>query len=153
MESEGELQELRTWPGDSLIWRRYGGGVGNRRRWAERFAMSEQQQSDGKSQSGGQTKAGVQAFPAESGTLPHRPWTPMSLVNGRGPQAKRCGRDEAKRKSVRKSMPLRGRRGAEEVAQKPLRRAIGKSKVQITPLLCAQRPPGAHLQCRLRQIG
>ena len=42
-------------------------------------------------------------LPAESGTLPHGPWTPMSLVNGRGPQAKRCGRDEAKRKSVRKS--------------------------------------------------
>ena len=44
-----------------------------------------------------------QVFLAESGTLPHRPWTPMSLVNGKGPQAKRCGRDEAKRKSVRKS--------------------------------------------------
>ena len=24
-----------------------------------------------------------QMLPAESGTLPHRPWTPMSLVNGR----------------------------------------------------------------------
>ena len=54
-----------------------------------------------------------QAFPAESGTLPHRPWTPMSLVNGRGPQAKRCGRDEAKRKSVRKRLPLRGSRCVE----------------------------------------
>ena len=32
-------------PGNSLIWRRYGGGVGNRCRWAERFAMSEQIQS------------------------------------------------------------------------------------------------------------
>ena len=30
------------WPGDSLIRRRYVGGVGNRCRWAERFAMSEQ---------------------------------------------------------------------------------------------------------------
>ena len=49
-------------------------------------------------------------LPAESGTLPHRPWTPMSLVNGRSPQAKRCGRDEAKRKSVRKRLPLRGSR-------------------------------------------
>ena len=29
-------------------------------------------------------------LPAESGTLPHRPWTTMSLVNG-SPQAKRCG--------------------------------------------------------------
>ena len=36
---------LRPQPGDSLIWRRYGGGVGNRCRWAERFAMSEQIQS------------------------------------------------------------------------------------------------------------
>ena len=27
---------------NSLIRRRYGGGVGNRRRWADRFAMSEQ---------------------------------------------------------------------------------------------------------------
>ena len=31
-------QHLRPWPGDSLIWRRYGGGVGNRCRWADRFA-------------------------------------------------------------------------------------------------------------------
>ena len=49
-------------------------------------------------------------LPEESGTLPHRPWTPMSLVNERCPQAKRCGRDEAKRKSVRKRLPLRGSR-------------------------------------------
>ena len=49
-------------------------------------------------------------LPAGSGTLPHRPWTPMSLVNGRSPQAKRCGRDGAKRKSVRKRWPLRGSR-------------------------------------------
>ena len=33
---------LRPRPGDSLIRRRYRGGVGNRCRWAERFAMSEQ---------------------------------------------------------------------------------------------------------------
>ena len=32
-------------PGDSLIRRRYGGGVSNRCRWADRFAMSEQMQS------------------------------------------------------------------------------------------------------------
>ena len=51
-------------------------------------------------------------LPAESGTLPHRPWKPMSLVNGRSPQAKRCGRDGAKRKSVRKRLPLRGSRSA-----------------------------------------
>ena len=47
-------------------------------------------------------------LPAESGTLPHRPWTPMSLVNGRSPQAKRSGRDGAKRKYVRKRLPLQG---------------------------------------------
>ena len=55
--ARGDLQERRTrpsdshiqhptpapLPGDSLIRRRYGGGVGNRRRWAERFALSEQQ--------------------------------------------------------------------------------------------------------------
>ena len=35
-------KHLRPWPGDSLIQRRYGGGVGNRCRWADRFAMSEQ---------------------------------------------------------------------------------------------------------------
>ena len=36
---------LRPRPCDSLIRRRYGGGVGNRCRWADRFAMSEQRQS------------------------------------------------------------------------------------------------------------
>ena len=60
-------------------------------------------------------------LPAESGTLPHRPWTPMSLVNGRSPQAKRCGRDEAKRKSVRKRLPLRGSRCVGDSPRKPLR--------------------------------
>ena len=71
--------------------------------------MSEQQQFS------------EQAFPAESGTLPHRPWTPMSLVNGRSPQAKRCGRDGAKRKSVRKRLPLRGSRCVGDSPRKPLR--------------------------------
>ena len=60
-------------------------------------------------------------LPAGSGTLPHRPWRPMSLVNGRGPQAKRCGRDEAKRKSVRKRLPLRGSRCVGDSPRKPLR--------------------------------
>ena len=60
-------------------------------------------------------------LPAESGTLPHRPWTPMSLVNGRSPQAKRCGRDGAKRKSVRKRLPLRGSRCVGDSPRKPLR--------------------------------
>ena len=60
-------------------------------------------------------------LPAESGTLPHRPWTPMSLVNERCPQAKRCGRDEAKRKSVRKRLPLRWSRCVGDSPRKPLR--------------------------------
>ena len=60
-------------------------------------------------------------LPAGSGTLPHRPWTPMSLVNGRSPQAKRCGRDGAKRKSVRKRLPLRGSRCVGDSPRKPLR--------------------------------
>ena len=60
-------------------------------------------------------------LPAESGTLPHRPWTPMSLVNGRSPQAKRCGRDGAKRKSVRKRLPLRWSRCVGDSPRKPLR--------------------------------
>ena len=45
----------------------------------------------------------------------------MSLVNGRGPQAKRCGRNEAKRKSVRKRLPLRGSRCVGDSPRKPLR--------------------------------
>ena len=45
----------------------------------------------------------------------------MSLVNGRGPQAKRCGRDGAKRKSVRKRLPLRGSRCVGDSPRKPLR--------------------------------
>ena len=45
----------------------------------------------------------------------------MSIVNGRGPQAKHCGRDEAKRKSVRKRLPLRGSRCVGDSPRKPLR--------------------------------
>ncbi len=45
----------------------------------------------------------------------------MSIVNGRGPQAKRCGRDGAKRKSVRKRLPLRGSRCVGDSPRKPLR--------------------------------
>ena len=36
--ARGDLQERRTRPGSSLIRQRYGGGVGNRCRWADRFA-------------------------------------------------------------------------------------------------------------------
>ena len=43
----------------------------------------------------------------------------MSLVNGRSPQAKRCGRDGAKRKSVRKRLPLRGSRCVEILRGSP----------------------------------
>ena len=44
-----------------------------------------------------------------------------ALVNGRGPQAKRCGRDGAKRKSVRKRLPLRWSRCVGDSPRKPLR--------------------------------
>ena len=50
-------------------------------------------------------------LPAESGThLPHRPWTPMSLREWEGPASEAQRGDGAKRKSVRKRLPLRGRR-------------------------------------------
>ena len=106
----GDLQERRTRPsyshiqhttpaprpGDSLIWRRYGGGVGNRCRWADRFAMPEQQQFR------------EQAFPAESGTLPHRPWATMPLVNGRTRKRSAAG-GWSEAEVCAEELPLRGR--------------------------------------------
>ena len=74
-------------------------------------------------------------LPAESGTLPHKPWTPMSIVNGRSPQAKRCGRDEAKRKSVRKRLPLRGSRCVEILRGSPsgiIEKQLPPGKAQST---------------------
>ena len=108
--ARGDLLELRPWPssshiqhptptprpGDSLIRRRYVGGVDNRCRWADRFAMSEQQQFR------------EQAFPAESGTLPHRPWTPMSLVNGRHRKRSAAG-GWSEAEVCAEELPLRGR--------------------------------------------
>ena len=85
-----------SWPGDSLIGRRYGGGVGNRCRWADRFAMSEQRQFS------------EQAFPAESGTLPHRPWAPMPLVNGRGPASEALREGWSEAEVCAEKLPLRG---------------------------------------------
>ena len=57
-------------------------------------------------------------LPAESGTLPHRPWTPMSLVNGRVPasEALREGWSEAEvcaEEVAAPREPMRGRFSAE----------------------------------------
>ncbi len=87
-------------------------------------------------------------LPAESGTLPHRPWTPMSLVNGRGPQAKRCGRDEAKRKSVRKRLPLRGSRCVGDSPRKPLRHHREATAGRETARLHRE----AASQCKARHL-
>ena len=87
-------------------------------------------------------------LPAESGTLPHRPWTPMSLVNGRSPQAKRCGRDEAKRKSVRKRLPLRGSRCVGDSPRKPLRHhreaTAGRETARLHREAASQRKARRH---------
>ena len=52
-------------------------------------------------------------LPAESGTLPHRPWTPMSLVNGRVPasEALREGWSEAEVCAEEVAAPLEPLRG------------------------------------------
>ena len=89
-------QHLRTQPDDSLIRRRYGGGVGNRCRWVDRFALSEQRQFS------------EQAFPAESGTLPHRPWAPMPLVNGRGPASEALREGWSEAEVCAEELPRRG---------------------------------------------
>ena len=80
-------QHLRPRPGDSLIWRRYGGGVSNRCRWADRFAMSEQQQSCGHMQSMERHfQRSRELFRTDRGRPCPREW--------KDPQAKRCGRME-----------------------------------------------------------
>ena len=65
-------------PGSSLIWRRYGGGVGNRCRWADRFAMSEQRQSMER-----HFQRSREIFRTDRGRPCPREWE--------DPQAKRCG--------------------------------------------------------------
>ena len=65
-------------PGCSLIRRRYAGGVGNRCRWAERFAMSEQRQSMER-----HFQRSRELFRTDRGRPCPREWE--------DPQAKRCG--------------------------------------------------------------
>ena len=65
-------------PGSSLIWRRYGGGVGNRGRWADRFAISEQRQSMER-----HLQRSRELFRTDRGRPCPREWE--------DPQAKRCG--------------------------------------------------------------
>ena len=70
-------------------------------------------------------------LPAELATLPHRPWTPMSSVNGRVPasEAQREGWSEAEvcaEEVVNPQKPLRWRRlagydGPVPKREKPLR--------------------------------
>ena len=102
--ARGDLQERRTWPGNSLIWRRYGGGVSNRCRWADRFAMSEQQQSCGHMQSMERHfQRSRELFRTDRGRPCPREW--------KDPQAKRCGRMERSG-----SLCGRGYRSAEAAA-------------------------------------
>ena len=67
-----------SWLCNSLIRRRYGGGVGNRYRWVERFAMSEQMQSMEKD-----LQRSRELFPQTVGDHAPREWE--------DPQAKRSG--------------------------------------------------------------
>ena len=90
--ARGDLQERRTrpiyshiqhptpapLPGSSLIWRRYGGGVCNRGRWADRFAISEQRQSMER-----HFQRSRELFRTDRGRPCPREWE--------DPQAKRCG--------------------------------------------------------------
>ena len=90
--ARGDLQELHRRSGgsliihripaprpcNSLIRRRYGGGVGNRCRWAERFAMSEQRQSMER-----HFQRSRELFRTDRGRPYPREWE--------DPQAKRCG--------------------------------------------------------------
>ena len=90
--ARGDLQERRTrpiyshiqhptpapLPGSSLIWRRYGGGVGNRCRCADRFAISEQRQSMER-----HFQRSRELFRTDRGRPCPREWE--------DPQAKRCG--------------------------------------------------------------
>ena len=51
--------------------------------------------------------SGGQMLPAESGTLPHRPWTPMSLVNGRHRKRSAAG-GWSEAEVCAEELPLRG---------------------------------------------
>ena len=108
-------QHLRPRPGDSLIWRRYGGGVGDRGRWAERFAMSEQQQSCGHMQSMERHfQRSRELFRTDRGRPCPREW--------KDPQAKRCGRMERSGSLCGRSYRSAGCRRAEAAAREMLQR-------------------------------
>ena len=51
--------------------------------------------------------SGGQMLPAESGTLPHRPWTPMSFVNGRHRKRSAAG-GWSEAEVCAEELPLRG---------------------------------------------
>ena len=126
-----------TRPGDSLIRRRYGGGVGDRGRWAERFAMSEQQQSCGHIQSMERHfQRSRELFRTDRGRPCPREW--------KDPQAKRCGRMERSG-----SLCGRGYRSAEAAAREMLRGSrcgsIGKQLPVEVPM---RRAIGKQLQAR-----
>ena len=108
-------QHLRPRPGDSLIWRRYGGGVSNRCRWADRFAMSEQQQSCGHMQSMERHfQRSRELFRTDRGRPCPREW--------KDPQAKRCGRMERSGSLCGRGYRSAGCRRAEAAAREMLQR-------------------------------
>ena len=108
-------QHLRPRPGDSLIRRRYGGGVSNRCRWADRFAMSEQQQSCGHMQSRERHfQRSRELFRTDRGRPCPREW--------KDPQAKRCGRMERSGSLCGRGYRSAGCRRAEAAAREMLQR-------------------------------
>ena len=133
-------QHLRPRPGDSLIRRRYGGGVSNRCRWADRFAMSEQQQSCGYMQSMERHfQRSRELFRTDRGRPCPREW--------KDPQAKRCGRMERSGSLCGRGYRSAGCRRAEAAAREMLRGSrcgsIGKQLPAEVPM---QRAIGKQLQ-------
>ena len=122
-------QYLCTRPGNSLIWRRYGGGVGNRCRWVERFAMSEQLQSMEKD-----LQRSRELFRTDRGRPCPREWEgarKRSAAGGMERSGSLCGKVAAPRGSLHgrqcgsigKQLPAGALRAT---AEAPWRRAIGK---------------------------
>ena len=102
-------QHPRTRPGGSLIRRRYGGGVGNRGRWADRFAISEQRQSMER-----HFQRSRELFRTDRGRPCPREW--------KDPQAKRCGRMERSGSLCGRGYRSAGCRRAEAAAREMLQR-------------------------------